>query len=135
MAHETFRCEFVKCGKAGCKKCPHGPYWYAYWREGKRLRKRYVGKSLPSSDAAAPPRSRSHPWDVIFDGRKATLILACNILGFQNGCTLDEARAAFRRLVWEHHPDRGNDNGFIRHYNAAWEYVRNHYAWEETDLG
>jgi hypothetical protein len=43
----TYRLEPVKCGKAGCTRCPHGPYWYAYWREDGRLRSRYIGKSLP----------------------------------------------------------------------------------------
>ena len=43
----TFRQERVKCGRAGCTKCPHGPYWYAYWREAGRLRSRYIGKELP----------------------------------------------------------------------------------------
>ena len=43
----TFRQEMVRCGKQGCTKCPHGPYWYAYWREGGRTRSRYVGKDLP----------------------------------------------------------------------------------------
>jgi hypothetical protein len=43
----TFRQETVRCGKDGCTRCPHGPYWYAYWREGGKLRSRYVGKHLP----------------------------------------------------------------------------------------
>jgi hypothetical protein len=43
----TFRQEMVRCGKQGCTRCPHGPYWYAYWREGGRTRSRYVGKHLP----------------------------------------------------------------------------------------
>lgn len=43
----TYRLEHVRCGKRGCTKCPHGPYWYAYWREGGRLRSRYIGKKLP----------------------------------------------------------------------------------------
>jgi hypothetical protein len=43
----TFRQETVRCGKKACKSCPHGPYWYAYWREGGRVRSRYVGKRLP----------------------------------------------------------------------------------------
>jgi hypothetical protein len=38
------RQQWVKCGKATCGKCPHGPYWYAYWREDGRRRSRYVGK-------------------------------------------------------------------------------------------
>jgi hypothetical protein len=44
---ETFRQQRVRCGKPGCRSCPHGPYWYAYWREDGRLRSRYVGKELP----------------------------------------------------------------------------------------
>jgi hypothetical protein len=43
----TFRQERVRCGRAGCTSCPHGPYWYAYWREGGKLRSRYIGKRLP----------------------------------------------------------------------------------------
>jgi hypothetical protein len=39
----TFRMEGVRCGKANCTRCPHGPYWYAYWREDGKLRKRYLG--------------------------------------------------------------------------------------------
>ena len=45
----TFRQQTVKCGKQGCTRCPHGPYWYAYWREGGKMRSRYVGKELPGS--------------------------------------------------------------------------------------
>ena len=45
----TYRLEWVKCG-AKCK-CNggkgHGPYWYAYWRENGKLKKRYIGKELP----------------------------------------------------------------------------------------
>lgn len=43
----TFRYETVRCGKANCTRCPHGPYWYAYWKEDGRTRSRYVGRSLP----------------------------------------------------------------------------------------
>jgi hypothetical protein len=46
----TFRQERVRCGRASCTRCPHGPYWYAYWREDGRLRSRYVGKELPSAE-------------------------------------------------------------------------------------
>ncbi|MFQ5795497.1 MAG: DUF6788 family protein [Candidatus Bipolaricaulia bacterium] len=48
-----YRLERVRCGKPNCKCTKgelHGPYWYAYWREGKRVRSGYVGKSLPGSD-------------------------------------------------------------------------------------
>ena len=43
----TFRYETVRCGKANCTRCPHGPYWYAYWKEEGRTRSRYVGRMLP----------------------------------------------------------------------------------------
>ena len=43
----SFRQEMVRCGKEGCTTCPHGPYWYAYWRESGRMRSRYIGKNLP----------------------------------------------------------------------------------------
>lgn len=49
----TYRQEHVRCGRERCTRCPHGPYWYAYWREGGRLRSRYIGKQLPD-DVAAP---------------------------------------------------------------------------------
>jgi hypothetical protein len=49
----TYRLESVRCGKAGCTRCPHGPYWYAYYREGGRLRSRYIGPELP--DATGSP--------------------------------------------------------------------------------
>ncbi len=45
----TYRLESVKCGKAECRRCPHGPYWYAYYREKGRLRSRYIGRELPAS--------------------------------------------------------------------------------------
>lgn len=48
----TFRQEMVRCGRASCTRCPHGPYWYAYWREGGRVRSRYIGKQLPQVPGA-----------------------------------------------------------------------------------
>ncbi|MDQ3646185.1 MAG: hypothetical protein M3345_04535 [Actinomycetota bacterium] len=44
----TYRRENVRCGKEGCKSCPHGPYWYAYYRVEGRLRSRYIGRDLPA---------------------------------------------------------------------------------------
>lgn len=43
----SYRLETVRCGKVNCKSCPHGPYWYAYYREGDRLKSRYIGRELP----------------------------------------------------------------------------------------
>ena len=63
--HITYQLQYRKCGKNSCDTCRdghgHGPYWYAYWREGSRLRSGYIGKVQPSaaltptiSVAAAP---------------------------------------------------------------------------------
>lgn len=47
MPHVTYRQESVRCGK-DCAACPHGPYWYAYWKEGGRSRSQYIGATLPA---------------------------------------------------------------------------------------
>ena len=39
-----FREQSVRCGKENCTRCPHGPYWYAYWYENGRRRSSYLGK-------------------------------------------------------------------------------------------
>jgi hypothetical protein len=41
----TIRQEYVKCGNPDCQTS-HGPYLYAYWKQDKKLKKRYVGKNL-----------------------------------------------------------------------------------------
>jgi hypothetical protein len=41
----TIRQEYVKCGNPDCQNS-HGPYLYAYWKQDKKLKKRYVGKNL-----------------------------------------------------------------------------------------
>lgn len=46
-ARVTYRQEDVRCGKQSCQACPHGPYWYGYWKEGGRTRKLYIGRHLP----------------------------------------------------------------------------------------
>jgi hypothetical protein len=49
--HITYQLQYRKCGKPTCGTCKrgpgHGPYWYAYWREGNKLRSGYVGKTQP----------------------------------------------------------------------------------------
>lgn len=45
----SMRQQMVRCGKSGCTRCPHGPYWYAYWTEAGRRRSRYVGRLLDES--------------------------------------------------------------------------------------
>jgi hypothetical protein len=41
----TYELRFTLCGKKGCAR-QHGPYWYAYWTAGGRVRTVYVGKAF-----------------------------------------------------------------------------------------
>ncbi|MPZ72455.1 MAG: hypothetical protein GEU74_04380 [Nitriliruptorales bacterium] len=47
MTTVTYRRQVVDCGK-GCSGCPHGPYWYAYWKQDGRSRSQYIGGVLPA---------------------------------------------------------------------------------------
>jgi len=44
-SNHTIREEFVKCGKEFGLQCPHGPYFYAYWKDSttQKLKKKYLG--------------------------------------------------------------------------------------------
>ena len=60
--HVTYQWQYRKCGKAACGTCRngqgHGPYWYAYWREGSRLRSGYVGKKHPMEKQLMEPENK-----------------------------------------------------------------------------
>ncbi len=45
----NIRQESIKCGKESCNDCPHGPYYYAYWKDPstKKLKKKYIGQFNP----------------------------------------------------------------------------------------
>lgn len=62
-AHITLAQQRRTCGKAHCTRCNgkngapktgHGPYWYGYFRENKKLYSFYVGKgnAPPENDEA-----------------------------------------------------------------------------------
>ncbi|MBV9690244.1 MAG: hypothetical protein JO202_11110 [Ktedonobacteraceae bacterium] len=61
--HITYQLQYRKCGKTACGTCRngqgHGPYWYAYWREGSRLRSGYIGKIHPHMPIRVEPRNTS----------------------------------------------------------------------------
>lgn len=44
-----YQLKMVRCAKASCGKCPHGPYWYLLirLRDGTTVL-RYIGKQCPS---------------------------------------------------------------------------------------
>lgn len=123
-----YRCEYVKCGKPRCGTCPHGPYWYYYWREDGRTRKRYHGKADPRADV--PPVASEGPyWEAMFSRRTATLAIALRILGVNDGRDVAAVKLAFRRLSLENHPDRQGDARFFAAISAAYAYVRAVFKW------
>ena len=54
--HITYQKQYRKCGKATCATCrtgrKHGPYVYAYWHEGVRLRSAYIGRVHSDTNAS-----------------------------------------------------------------------------------
>jgi hypothetical protein len=44
-SNATIEKQYVKCGKPQCQK-KHGPYLYAYWKEGNKTKSKYIGKNL-----------------------------------------------------------------------------------------
>jgi hypothetical protein len=65
--HITYQLQYRKCGKAACGICRHsrghGPYWYAYWRDGSRLRSGYIGKIHPDAvqTSISPDQTGTNP--------------------------------------------------------------------------
>ncbi len=51
----------VRCGKASCTTCPHGPYWYAYWWEEGKRRSKYLGKLEEIPEIEADPVDKASP--------------------------------------------------------------------------
>jgi hypothetical protein len=47
MTGVDYRQQHVRCGR-DCASCPHGPYWYAYWKENGRSQSQYIGSQLPA---------------------------------------------------------------------------------------
>lgn len=69
-----YRQRWVDCGRDSCSTCPHGPYWYAFWREDGRTRKRYIGRHLPGEplDPVAPDLPADPARGGPLGGRRAT---------------------------------------------------------------
>jgi len=51
----TYELRPVLCGKPGCKR-EHGPYWYAYWTAGGRVRTVYIGKRFVRVESKCPEK-------------------------------------------------------------------------------
>lgn len=54
----TYERKAVLCGKKGCNKL-HGPYWYAFWSAGGRVRSVYIGKKFLTVEEKCPERLKA----------------------------------------------------------------------------
>lgn len=54
----TYELKAVLCGKKGCAKL-HGPYWYAFWSAGGKVRSVYIGKKFKTVEEKCPERLKS----------------------------------------------------------------------------
>jgi hypothetical protein len=131
MPHETIREEYVKCGKKGCRKCPHGPYRYVYWRENGKLRKRYLGTPVTQDvpPPPPPPPPPPHRWAAINSDQTATLALAMEILGVTQDMSREQCRKKFWYLSKITHPDRGGLQFDFVCLGNAWAFLRKSKGW------
>lgn len=124
----TYQLRYVRCGRPNCRPCSigfgHGPYWYAYQRQGGRVRSRYVGKNLPAdafAKAPAPEPEIDQRW--VFRGRMDGKT-ALRILGFTSYPDQATLSKRWRQLVYLHHPDHGGDVRICAAINVAYGYLR-----------
>lgn len=54
----TYELRPVLCGKPNCNR-HHGPYWYAFWTAGNRVRTVYIGKQFQKVEQKCPERLRA----------------------------------------------------------------------------
>ena len=52
VRRSSIRAKRIRCGRSDCKRCPHGPYLYRVWREGKKVRTEYLGRATALVDGA-----------------------------------------------------------------------------------
>lgn len=122
----AYQWEYVRCGKRTCHTCPHGPYLYEYWRQGKRTRKHYWGKIDPRDDSTLEDLVRpEQPFSDMADPRTANEHLARTILDYW-GHDSAELASVYRSLCKLHHLDRGGDGENIKWVTLAYTWLKIH---------
>lgn len=121
----ALRQQYVTCGKRRCRcmrgGAAHGPYWYEFTWRGGRTRSRYVGKDLPKGRGSRKETPRE--WVKFADEVDADTI------GVGQHCTFAEAKAAYKRRIFEVHPDKGGTDKKAAEVNGAWQRFRSRRGW------
>jgi len=55
----TIVAKYVECGKEGCRKCPHGPYYYLVWKEGGKVKWKYLGKVVDAVEVEKRKKAKA----------------------------------------------------------------------------
>lgn len=133
---ETFRCEYVNCGKCNAA-CAHGPYWYAYRKVAGKTTKRYVGKTDPRKSPDRPADNHhAHVegfhavFEPILSAKTASLDLAWEILNVPRDCSAMTAKQAYRQKCLIHHPDGGGSVRMMQYVQAAYSYLKARHGWK-----
>jgi len=123
---ESYQCKWIRCGKRRCRTCPHGPYWYGFWREADKVKCKYYGRDDPRPETPGATSGRGSPdWrEAILFRTTATMEVACKILAIPRSATYREGFAAYARLTKRNHPDLGGDATEQAYVNAAWSYFK-----------
>lgn len=114
----TYQQEIIRCGKKGCKACPHGPYWYAYYWQYGRTRQSYVGKKLPPGlvTPEQPPEAPPPPPPMTL--AQARKILRCKLSdGF------DVCRSRWQSLRQTHLKLVPPNRAGVVQLDLAWEVM------------
>lgn len=106
----SYQCKWIRCGKSACKSCPHGPYWYRFWRDGSSTRCEYVGKELPKNAESGGESTRGAPelwksssrFDAMLNQRTASIALAYEILGVGVSTPWQTIKDTYKRLMFEY---------------------------------
>lgn len=126
----AYRCQYIRCGKKNCKACPHGPYWYSFYRESGKMKSRYHGKADPRPRADEQAEHKApDPFADIYCRQTATPALAFRILGIPPSDNMATVRRAYLLLVKQCHPDVGGEPGVFQRVEAAWSFLKSYYGW------
>ena len=103
----------------------HGPYWYEYWREGRRTRKRYWGRKRPSPRDFHQDEQREQAYGGrTYDRARMAHNADMGLLGLSEGFTSADLKRAYRAAALLHHPDRGGDLETMKKINVAYARLR-----------
>ncbi len=51
--------KYIRCGKEGCRRCPHGPYYYLVYKEDGKTKWKYLGKVIDVAEAEKRKKARA----------------------------------------------------------------------------